>query len=1214
MLILSISRTLRTLLRIISFVLFLYTSFAGVLAQEKPPRTLRYHPEGTDFVIINGLEKFNRALYGTNTAFRIETGDRPEFGLFMPDMGGNVQLGIMVNERSLWLQDAAWIKSVYRPGTRLYELKDPLWSNAIIDVQVLALADAEGVIVKVSGKGLPAGTKLVVRYGGASNKRFSRNGDLGVDDPRSFDLKAVACEGNSYVLNGLHFNMRYAQHAKNGPREVTGVFSKGFSLSLARVDTAAPPQEALNMPVNTQRPVLLASTSLSPAAAYLAIKVKDEHTYTPEALPALFGKAERKRKEIAATMQIATPDKFINPLGGVLSVAADGIWDDKTGWQHGAIGWRMPLTGWRAAYIGDVLGWHTRARHHFDGFAASQIRHVPPVLAHPAQDTALRLARAEKKWGTQMYSNGYITRNPRDTTKMHHYDMNLVFIDELLWHFNWTGDWDYVRKMWPVLKAHLAWEKRNFDPDNDGLYDAYASIWASDALQYSGGAVTHSSAYNYRANKMAAMIAEGLGEDASVFKQEAAKILNALNKRLWLRNAGHWAEYQDLLGNKLIHPSAAVWSIYHAIDSEVGDIFQNYQAGQYMLHNIPRIPVRASGLADTSLYTLATTNWMPYAWSVNNVAFAEVAHSSLALFQAGLYEDAFSLFKAAVTDGMYLGKSPGNIGQISYYDAARGECYRDFGDPVGVYGRVLVEGLFGIRPDGLNRRLLIKPGFPASWEHAAIRTSDISLVFQRQGATDRYSIEGSMTADRATEMVVPACGMGLERVTFNGKSVRWKYTEGIGRPYVSVQLARGGRGTLVLQWTKEPFAQVHNGHELVSGDSLHIDAKGRISDVYDPQGVVSSSLPDKPGTYLIEATPGRHTFFVKVSRADMTWWTPVNISIVPRFDARFTRNNDGLMIHLHARGQRNLQAAAELNPGNAHVSRPVIFTGATRDTTLQFPADAMMPGLNILSLSDNGRIQQSIRLEDTSKVKKEMPYLHVPLTGSLNARLQDIFKQDYRSPRSPFTTLQLPTQGIGEWCHPLMSADIDVSGLYGQAKAPILHTPFGVSFAIPAGSASANNIAFASLWDNYPDSIVVPSHVRARHAYFLMAGTTNHMQSRLTNGLIIARYADGTCDTLKLVNPENWAPVEQDYYVDNKAFKIAGQRPYRVQLSSGVVSRDARHAFGINPQEVYGRSIRGGAGIITDMPLRSDKVLEHVTVKAVVNDVIIGLMGLTLIK
>lgn len=83
--------------------------------------------------------------------------------------------------------------------------------------------------------------------------------------------------------------------------------------------------------------------------------------------------------------------------------------------------------------------------------------------------------------------------------------MNLCYIDELLWHFNWTGDLEYARRMWPVLTRHLAWEKRNYDPDNDGLYDAYACIWASDALYYNSGAVTHSSAYNYRSNRLAAM-------------------------------------------------------------------------------------------------------------------------------------------------------------------------------------------------------------------------------------------------------------------------------------------------------------------------------------------------------------------------------------------------------------------------------------------------------------------------------------------------------------------------------------------------------------------------------------------------------------------------------------------------------------------------------------------------------------------------------------
>lgn len=90
-------------------------------------------------------------------------------------------------------------------------------------------------------------------------------------------------------------------------------------------------------------------------------------------------------------------------------------------------------------------------------------------------------------------------------------------------------------------------------------------------------------------------------------------------------------------------------------------------------------------------------------------------HTALAYFQAGRADAGFHLLKSSVLDGMYLGESPGNFGQISFYDAARGECYRDFGDPIGVASRVLIQGLYGILPDAMNGRLLVKPGLPSSW-------------------------------------------------------------------------------------------------------------------------------------------------------------------------------------------------------------------------------------------------------------------------------------------------------------------------------------------------------------------------------------------------------------------------------------------------------------------------------------------------------------------
>ena len=118
------------------------------------------------------------------------------------------------------------------------------------------------------------------------------------------------------------------------------------------------------------------------------------------------------------------------------------------------------------------------------------------------------------------------------------------------------------------------------------------------------------------------------------------------------------------------------------------------------------------------------------------------------------------------------------------------------------------------------------------------------------------------------------------------------------------------------------------------------------------------------------------------------------------------------------------------------------------------------------------------------------------------------------------------------------------------------------------------------------------------------------MQSRIDNGLVIATYADRTTDTLALRNPDNWCPIEQDYYIDGMAFQASAPRPYRVCLSTGDVSRDLGKVLGI--QGVYGREIPGGAAQMLCLPLQPSKRLKSLTLRTLSNDVVIGLMAVTL--
>ncbi|MEP6805769.1 MAG: glycogen debranching protein, partial [Flavobacterium sp.] len=236
----------------------------------------------------------------------------------------------------------------------------------------------------------------------------------------------------------------------------------------------------------------------------------------------------------------------------------------------------------------------------------------------------------------------------------------------------------------------------------------------------------------------------------------------------------------------------------------------------------------------------------------------------------------------------------------------------------------------------------------------------------------------------------------------------------------------------------------------------------------------------------------------------------------------------------------------------------------------------------------------------------------IPISAFFNSKVTDIFNYEYLSPRPQTVTLQLPKQGIGNWCYPAISVKIDDSGLREKAKSNgQVTTPNGIPFQTPS-DVNQKNIIFTSMWDNFPESITIPLNGKASHAYFMLAGTTNPMQSRITNGEIVVNYTDGTSDILPLKNPENWWPIEQDYFIDGLAFTTNAPKPPRVYFKTGEISRDFKDFKTIKGFTSYG--VDGGAGTILDLPLNKNKTLKSLMLKTIANDVVIGLMSLTLVR
>jgi hypothetical protein len=153
-----------------------------------------------------------------------------------------------------------------------------------------------------------------------------------------------------------------------------------------------------------------------------------------------------------------------------------------------------------------------------------------------------------------------------------------------------------------------------------------------------------------------------------------------------------------------------------------------------------------------------------------------------------------------------------------------------------------------------------------------------------------------------------------------------------------------------------------------------------------------------------------------------------------------------------------------------------------------------------------------------------------------------------------------------------------------------LVTPQGVPFVAPTAT---RNAAFASLWDNWPDQVTVPVDQSAAAVWVLVAGSTQPLQGRIANSAIRFRYADGVEERLDLVPPLNfwmlchWAT---DYNRESDAFALGDTPPLMVQLGNNCRAM------------LYGWRLREGVK------------LKEVTLEALSQEVVVGLMGVSLMN
>ncbi len=239
------------------------------------------------------------------------------------------------------------------------------------------------------------------------------------------------------------------------------------------------------------------------------------------------------------------------------------------------------------------------------------------------------------------------------------------------------------------------------------------------------------------------------------------------------------------------------------------------------------------------------------------------------------------------------------------------------------------------------------------------------------------------------------------------------------------------------------------------------------------------------------------------------------------------------------------------------------------------------------------------------EVPEKASWETIDLNLQLNADVRTIYQQKYLSPRPNTVSCRLGSDGYSPWTFwhwksplPVIRTD-KVADMLDDNNWLI--TPQGIPFAWNPGT---ENIAFTSMWDNYPAKIDFPVNKKGDAIYFLVCGSTNVMQCQIANAVIRLNYTDGKKDSLELVPPVNYwnlsiisstatSPEQDnraDYTSEADRFCLPEVLPERVQL---------------------GENCRA---MLLNIKLRKDAVLKSITLETLSQEVVVGLMGATLCR
>ncbi|MBI4325212.1 MAG: hypothetical protein HY674_08100, partial [Chloroflexi bacterium] len=458
-----------------------------------------------------------------------------------------------------------------------------------------------------------------------------------------------------------------------------------------------------------------------------------------------------------------------------------------------------------------------------------------------------------------------------------HEDMDFYFTEQCWWHWRWTGDNDFLRRIWPAVRRALEHGLTVSDPDGDNLMTGYYEMWDSDQNNTGGYSALQTAmawAALRAAHEMAAALNDrdhsgkhGAGraldpDYARRYRQRGEQVAEQYLRRLWQQDVGAWSSAEV---NGLNRPRPHTCEQNYAIWRGLGDPMRNYMAMRYVRENLHR-----RDLLPRSTFEFIN-DWWPIQWSHHYVASGDTCASIHSACSAGDVDGFWDALQTIV-ESAYLHN--GAVWQGTGSHAMEMEP---------LFLAALVDGLFGVKPYFGSNLLVLRPALPRAWDEVEFNHVDVRYHYRESNEGIVLTVTTPVPRRVRAELPVR---WAVSKTTVNGDAAQPEFEPAVNAARVRLESPLGIEHHFVIERARGRPTIEGEKRGVLGTAMVFVADQVRVVKVHDPQAAMADVQIGTPQSQRTEVTfvpvrPGKPTVFLELQAGNATWYEPLDLSVQP---------------------------------------------------------------------------------------------------------------------------------------------------------------------------------------------------------------------------------------------------------------------------------------------------------------------------------------------